>query len=209
MTSPAPPQDMPLPDSPEEQTPRAKWLARLKWGAAFLCLGFILGFLFHLLSDPIPKEETLFVRIAPQLVLGLFGTVGGLITLWTYNRNHDQREREMQQRQQQFKDEQAQDKIHFARTEQANQFKDILDRFASADEKTRANAALRLGELAREILPGIEAGAVRNEANNPFFIPAASALSVGLMTEDSANVRQAIRDSDWEDGDVRKGWSGA
>lgn len=118
---------------------------------------------------------------------------------------YEQHERELRQRQEEFdrrhaidvtlsETKQAHERGLFARMEQASRFRDIQDRFASPDEKTRAAAALRLGALAQESLPGTEPGAPRNEAHYPYFLPAVYALNEGLMAEESARARQVM----WE-----------
>lgn len=186
---------MTSPSSPPvtgKQTARALWL----WSVDLFGRGVVvLGFLFLMVvfaklllpsveavkNSILKGEGTRMGRIVPAIILGVFATLCTIMILRSVRKEYDQRERK-----------QAEDRLQAARTEQAKEFKDLLDRFASPDEKTRIYAALRLGEFAQKLSPGAEPGGVRNDTHYPLFLPATSALSVGLIVEESVQVRQAM-----------------
>jgi hypothetical protein len=85
----------------------------------------------------------------------------------------------------------AQQQQHFDRKELAEQFKDILDRFADNDNPImRINAAIRLSEKAGSRLPGKRVE--RDPENYPFFASAAAQLSAALHMETEPPVRAEI-----------------
>jgi hypothetical protein len=92
------------------------------------------------------------------------------------------------QNQEQFERQQAAEQERFDRKQMDELFVDIQDRFASASAIMRANAAIRLGEMAEMRLPGKPA--VRTRENYPFFSRAASQLAAALQME----TEQAVRD---------------
>jgi len=83
--------------------------------------------------------------------------------------------------------------IQFDRDALEKQFKDVQDRFASADDKTRANAALQLAEMATIRYPG--RGRAYTAKNNPFFARAASQFAIAINMEKDSGVRAAIMEA--------------
>ena len=98
--------------------------------------------------------------------------VGGLVALYQYNRGHQQKEDQ------------------FERDKLETQFKNVQDQFASPDTKTRAFAALQLGELAQRVLPGKGTEFIAD--NYPFFIRTGSQFAIALTLESESEVRAAI-----------------
>ncbi len=103
-------------------------------------------------------------------VAGLFG---GSVALWTYNRSHKQKQE------------------HFDRQSLDAQFTDILNRLSNKDSAAiRANAALRLAEMARQQAPGKNKGITPE--SYPFFERASSQLATMLHMEDEQVVRDEV-----------------
>ncbi len=109
------------------------------------------------------------------------------------------------QKEAQFKEDQRQkqiqfdakvqaDRLQFEEKAQEDRFKDIQDRFASSDDKTRANAALRLAEMARLPHPDAKDKPIC-EANYPFFLRAGAALAIALHIEKDDSVRAANKEA--------------
>ena len=83
--------------------------------------------------------------------------------------------------------------IQFDRDALEKQFKDVQDRFTNADDKTRANAALQIAEMATIRYPG--RGCACTAKNNPFFPRAASQFAIAINMEKDASVRAAIMEA--------------
>jgi hypothetical protein len=92
------------------------------------------------------------------------------------------------QTQEHFERQQAAEQERFERQELDSLFTDIQDRFASASPIMRANAAIRLAEMAEMRQPG--KAAVRTQESYPFFPRAVSQLAAALHME----TEQAVRD---------------
>lgn len=77
---------------------------------------------------------------------------------------------------------------HFGLKSINDEFRDVLDRFADTDNPTmRANAAMRLAELAERCAPGGTRGTTRS--SHPFFPRAASQLAAATLLEPDPTVR--------------------
>jgi pentapeptide repeat protein len=94
------------------------------------------------------------------------------------------------QNQQQFERQQAAEQERFDRQQLDSLFVDIQNRFASESAMMRANAAIRLAEMAEMRLPGKPV--VRVRENYPFFSRAASQLSAALHMEKEQAVRDEV-----------------
>jgi hypothetical protein len=94
------------------------------------------------------------------------------------------------QNQQHFERQQAAEQERFDRQELDSLFIDIQNRFASESAMVRANAAIRLAEMAEMRLPGKPAAQARE--NYPFFSRAASQLSAALHMEREQAVRDEV-----------------
>jgi hypothetical protein len=94
------------------------------------------------------------------------------------------------QNQQQFERQQAAEQERFDRQELCALFIDIQNRFASENAMMRANAAIRLAEMAQTLLPG--KSAVRARENYPFFSRTASQLAAALHMEQDQAVRDEV-----------------
>lgn len=103
------------------------------------------------------------------VVAALIATAGVLITLYT-NKGLSERQ--------------------FDRRAQESLFTDILNRFAAKNPIIRANAAIRLAEMARKNWPGKPEQ--KTPDNFPFFPDAASQLAAALYMENNRAVRDEI-----------------
>lgn len=103
------------------------------------------------------------------------GAIGGLGALITYIFNHRQRE------------------IQFDRGELEARFKDVQDRFASPDTRTRASAALRLADMGMTRGPGRPHTVT--DRSRPFFLRATAQLSISLYMEEDARVRATLEEA--------------
>jgi hypothetical protein len=130
------------------------------------------------LRIPVEKGSSLWTQFPWFPVAAIFSAMIGLVTfLFTRAQN-----------QQQFEHQQAAEQERFDRRELDDLFIDIQDRFAAESAIMRANAAIRLGEMAGMGLPGRPAA--RTPENYPFFSRAASQLAAALHME----TEQAVRD---------------
>ncbi|MBI3912460.1 MAG: pentapeptide repeat-containing protein [Armatimonadetes bacterium] len=98
--------------------------------------------------------------------------VGGVVALGTFLLNRSQKQE------------------HFERQALDTQFTDILNRFSSDRPIMRANAAIRLAEMAAQRWPGRPADLTRE--NYPFFPRVASQLAAALHMEEDRAVRDEI-----------------
>jgi uncharacterized protein YjbI with pentapeptide repeats len=94
----------------------------------------------------------------------------------------------------QFEAKAKADQIQFERKHLEEQFNDIQNRLSSDNPSMRANAALRLAQLAETLRPGSETTDHTLE-NNPFFPRATSQLCIAFNMEKDSGVRTAIRDA--------------
>ncbi len=121
--------------------------------------------------------------------------VGAVVFAWMqFKRNYDQKERDIERQKNEFIKKQEADRRQFEEKAQEDRFKDIQDRFASDDPRTRANAALRLAEMARQHKPNAEDESVCEE-NYPFFLRAAAPLAIALLIEENPSVQSANKDA--------------
>jgi hypothetical protein len=109
------------------------------------------------------------------LLPAVAGALGGLGALITYIFSHRQKN------------------LQFDRGELESRFVDVQNRFAEADEKTRANAALRLAEMGKTVAPG--RASTLTEQNYPFFLRACAQLSIALYMEENTLVGDAIKEA--------------
>ena len=93
--------------------------------------------------------------------------------------------------QKQFNDQLSANDLRFKIEQVEKEFKDVQDRFASMDAKTRAIAALQLAELAQEPLPGKPVAPFK-AASYPFFARAALQFALILPIEQDVEARRAI-----------------
>jgi len=123
--------------------------------------------------------------------------IGGIVALYQYNRSH-------QQKSEQFKKEQDEKNIQFEKSEQQkreqferdaleNQFNIAQEQFTSQDIKTRAYAAIKLGDLAEKYSPSSVNSSL--PVTYPFFSNIGSYLAVALTLEPESKVRDAILSS--------------
>src|SRR5271166_2428858 len=103
-------------------------------------------------------------------------TAGALITLYTNKRMSER----------QFKQREAAEQVRFDRQAFESLFTDILNRFSSESRIIRANAAIRLADMARKKWP--ERPEEKRPDNYPFFPDATSQLAAALHMEDNQAV---------------------
>lgn len=130
---------------------------------------------------------TYLVPLSQAAVTALAGVVAAYLALWQFNRTHKQRE-------DQYREQQDTIRIQFDRKHLEEQFNDIQNRLSSENPSMRANAALRLAQLAETLRPGSETTDYTLQ-NNPFFARAVSQLSIALNMEKDLGVRAAIVDA--------------
>jgi hypothetical protein len=130
------------------------------------------------LQVPVEKGSSWLVQFPWFAAAAVFSGVIALVTfLFTRAQNQEQFERQ-----------QAAEQERFDRQELDELFIDIQNRFAAESAIMRANAAIRLAEMAEMRLPGKPA--VRTQENYPFFSRATSQLAAALHME----TEQAVRD---------------
>lgn len=186
-------------------------------------LGFILGDLYHpfalLWARKDAEGEKLLFKIAPQLSQSLIQSivfaVGSGVGIWQWNRTYNQKQEELRQKEKditlkereitnkasEFVDKQETDALVQARKELQDQFVDIQNRLASAEDILRANAVLRLAEFAKQQRPRNthdkqkEAILPFTELNFPYFLPAIALLAVAVRMEGRNDLRSNIANS--------------
>jgi hypothetical protein len=122
----------------------------------------------HTKEIEVPKDTHWWTPWIPVIAAAIV-TAGALITLYTNKRLSE---------------------LHFDRQGLQSLLTDILNRFASENPIIRANAAIRLGEIARKNWPGRSKKKTRD--NYPFFPDASSQLAAALHMEENEAVREEI-----------------
>ena len=131
-----------------------------------------------------------FITLAqPLLAVG-----AGVIAWMQFKRNYEQKEKDIERQKNEFIKKQEADRLQFEEKAQEDRFKDIQDRFASSDDKTRANASLRLAEMALLPKPDAKDKPICDE-NYPFFLRAVAPLAIALHMEEDASVRSANKEA--------------
>lgn len=154
--------------------PLPQWFFKILLPAGIVTLGFLaftvvwFGWTLHAYI-PFSKGIPFWLQL-PWSAIVTF--LGGLIVLFTYIANHRQKQQ------------------HFEREALDNQFKDILDRLANESPMLRANAVIRLAEMAEQKYPGKSSELIPD--NYPFFSRAASQLSTSLHMERERAVRDEV-----------------
>ncbi len=127
----------------------------------------------------VPKDAHWWTPWIPAIA-AVIATAGALITLYTNKRLSER----------QFVQRQAVEQDRFDRQALESLFTDILNRFASENPIIRANAAIRLAEMARKNWPGRPEEKLPE--NFPFFPDAASQLAAALYMEEHRAVRDEV-----------------
>ncbi len=138
-------------------------------------------------TDGAKEKQPWWSYFASGIATVLGNTALAIFAWFQFRRNYDQKEK-------QFKDDLQQKQTQFEEKTQEDRFKDIQDRFADADDKTRANAALRLAEMAQLPKPDAKGKPVCDE-NYPFFMRATAPLAIALHMEKDASVRAANKEA--------------
>ena len=122
------------------------------------------------------------------------GLLVGEFTLITFLFNREQQQRHFDAKQTADRDfygrKEAQERTNYDRKALADEFSDILNRFSSDKSAIKANAAIRLAEMAETQRP--DAARDFTPANYPYFPRATSQLTAALHMETEDSVRAEI-----------------
>lgn len=134
-----------------------------------LAFAFALYLFVTQIKEIVVEKHTHWYTPWTSVIAAAIATAGALITLYTNKRLSE---------------------IQFDRRALESSFADILNRFASENPIIRANAAIRLGEIAQKQWPGKSERETLD--NYPFFPNATAQLAAALQMEHNKAVRDEV-----------------